>query len=177
MTNSLLLKMVIEIVDLPIDSMVIFPSVMLVYQRVSFDINGTSPLSARGFIVGTTQGVSTLERTRHNSDSGQCGLKLMVSGTLKCPLSAYPNGLTYRSHIHGTSVFDTLCSYITNDQTPPITIDRLKKQHIDMASNLRMWSAPHFLCILLFGRTLHQCDWYLIYIYIYNIHRLSCLYT
>ena len=34
MTNSLLLKMVIEIVDLPINSMVIFHSYVNVYQRV-----------------------------------------------------------------------------------------------------------------------------------------------
>ena len=35
MTNTLLLKMVIEIVDLPVNSMVIFQLAMLVYQRVS----------------------------------------------------------------------------------------------------------------------------------------------
>jgi hypothetical protein len=34
MTNSLLLKMVKEIVDLPINSMVIFHSYVNVYQRV-----------------------------------------------------------------------------------------------------------------------------------------------
>ena len=35
--NSLLLKMAIEIVDLPIDSMVIFHSYVTVYQRVSWE--------------------------------------------------------------------------------------------------------------------------------------------
>ena len=34
MTNSLLLKMAIEIVDFPINSMVIFHSYVNVYQRV-----------------------------------------------------------------------------------------------------------------------------------------------
>ena len=34
MTNSSLLKMAIEIVDFPIDSMVIFHSYVKVYQRV-----------------------------------------------------------------------------------------------------------------------------------------------
>jgi hypothetical protein len=36
MTNSLLLKMAIEIVDLPSNSMVIFHSFVTVYQRVCF---------------------------------------------------------------------------------------------------------------------------------------------
>ena len=35
MTNSLLLNMAIEIVDLPIDSMMIFHSYVNVYQRVT----------------------------------------------------------------------------------------------------------------------------------------------
>ena len=35
MTNSLLLNMATEIVDLPVDSMVIFHSYVNVYQRVS----------------------------------------------------------------------------------------------------------------------------------------------
>ena len=91
-TNSLLLKMAIEIVDFPINSMVIFHSKMLVHQRVTTNNNRmllAIKSAEHGKIKKIIEGSKQCETTRLKvSDTGQhfffsgCGTTMYFTGEI-----------------------------------------------------------------------------------------------